>query len=464
MNDLEKAASIRDLFAIDPERFAEIFKSDFLSQNLDGIELRKVMLNSLSKSGAGVFGKVYAMVITKISDTLGITTEDLFSSLNSGMFGGAILSVVFGITNPIAFIGVTLGYISLKTGLTILSKIDPKAGFLGNIISKDTLHSVSGFVSNAITPGLVGYIIGSYFLGPVGGALVGASTGIGWAIFKYIRGDSALFGKSVTEFMDFMGKNILNPAYLIYFDTQLISANFWDGLFFRHGLLGFIMSGINLAMGVISTVALAGVLGTIGGAIITALTPVLPFLASVPGVAVGFAAVAGTVIGVNWIVSKIFGHGIFYYVGDFAKNVFVTVAGWFGHHITNAIGFASIGLDILIGIIALFFKTEFDIDDFLRTIFIMVLSWALFASIIGGGTASGGNNNNTSNTLNHNSSAATTSFLNTSGKIVNIESSPGNITVDTIFIKTSTGIVQIKTTNPYLYKGENVYKGEYLGG
>ena len=457
LSAIEKTTSIRDLFISNPARFADIFNSEFLSSNLNGIELRRVILDSLSKAGAGSLGKVSAMIQMKMFKTLGLTTEDIATSINSGMLGGAILSVIFGVTSPIAFTALTLGYFSFKTGLTILSKIEPKVGFLGNIISKETVAKASEFLGNAITPGLLGFVIGSYFLGPIGGALVGASTGIGWAILKSFRSVGFFEGK-IAGFMNFMGEHILNPLYLIYFDTQLVSANFWEGLFFRHGLMGFVPSVINLAMGVMSTVGLAAGLASIGGFVLGA----LPFLAAIPEVLVGFVVVAGAVVVTNWLVSHIFGYDIFHYVGEFAKNAFTTVAGWFGHHIANAIGFASIGLDILIGIIALFFKSEFDIDDFLRTIFIMVFSWALFASVIGGGTSSGGNNNNTSNTVNHNATPAT-SFLNTSGKIINIENNPGSVTADTIFVKTSSGVIKVNTTNPYLYKGESVYKGEYLG-
>ncbi len=454
--ETEANLNLRSFLLTDPARFEAIFNSEFLNSSLVGIDLPNLIRESLVQSGMGSLGKIAVTAQVNLSETLNLTTADLFKSLNSAMIGGAVLSVIFGITTPVGFIAVTGAYLGIKTGLTILGNIKPETAALNTFLSKATIGKASEFIGDSLTPGLLGYLVGSYLFGPIGGALVGVGTGVGWATYRMIS-DSSKLSEAVGGFTKFVGEKILDPAFLVYLDTQLTTSNFWEGLFFQHGGMAAFQSWSALVMGTMSAFALGGTLASIGAFVLGAAFGITGIAGIITG-GIGFVVVGAAVWSINSLLVYFFQHGIFYYIGDFLKNIYQTVSGWFFH----SAAIASIGLDILIGIIALFFKGEFDIDDFLRTIFIMVLGWALMMSLMGAGATSGGNNNNTANVVNHRAPHAAT-FLYTSGKIVNIQNNPSNSLADTVFIKTSAGIVKINTTNPYLYKGEILNKGEYLG-
>ncbi len=458
----DNSLSFRELFMEmkDQDAFARLFDSESIIKSIVGIELKEPILIALKNSGLGALGKISTTINLNLYPKFNITTEDLFKNFSSGVFGGVIISVFLGVTNPLILMGITAGYIGLKTGLTILSKMDPSTAVVGNILSKDTIIKTSKFIDSGATPGLVAGLVASYFFGTIPGILFGAGVGAAWGVYRLLNPAVEGVKGLAARFMNFIGDKIFDPAFLVYFDTQLATLDFWKGLFFQRGIGGFLGSALTAGFGIASAVGISGGLAAAlsGAGVFGALGAGIFGVGGYVATLAGLGVVGIGVIGINFFLEGVFGHGIFFYVGDFFKKVVSTIGSWFG----QAAAVASLGFDILIGILALLFKTEFDIDDFLRTIFIMVLGWGLMASLIGGGTTSGGNNNNTSNTVNHNSTPAS-SFLNTSGKIINIENNPGSITADTIFVKTSSGILKINTTNPYLYKGETLYKGEYLG-
>jgi hypothetical protein len=409
-----------------------------------------------------------------------IPLSDILESVNSGFIGGAILAFVFGVTSPVAVLGIMGGTLAARVGIKYLSAIsDTRWGVAEqSIFYKTGIQNTFDLVEKGFLPGLIAYAVTSYFLGPVAGVVAGIAGGGLYVGYKFATQTDLGFFSKATGFMSegvkFLGE-AGNGLFLADLGINMTTEKFWEGLTFQLGSAAFVSSLLQTVFGglVIGSMVgavlgaaeladiagFAGVLTGIGaGALgllgITAGTLLLPF-------AVGTVIFVGGVVVVNWIVEKIFGHGIFFYLGEGAKSLWNSVSSWlFG----RALG-ASIGLDILIGFISIFFRGEMDVEDFIRTVFIMVVMWSLIGGNFLSSAFSGSSNNNTSNTLNNKTQSPTYSFLTSpsSGQIINIEKTPNNITADNVFVKTDKGVIQLTVNNPYLYKGEVVYKGEYLG-
>ncbi len=428
---------------------------NIISSSIPKLELGKEAFRTIQESGLGSVGKVAASMrstslITKLS------TEDLMKAFNSGLFGGTLLSVAFGATTLPAFAAVTLGYTSFKWGLSYLENIDPKFLIIDTALGKVGVGTATKFLGESMNPAILLAVVSGYFLGPVAGIAIGATGGIGWAIFKRVSEKSFIadtFGKAG----EFLGSKVMEPFFILQLDTSITSPSFWEALLGEKGGMAFLNSAMTSIFGgmAISSIALSVGSSVVAAVSIAGLSFALPEIA-VTLLGAGIVVVGGVIL--NQVVNWIFGHGIMYYIGDFFKSAINTVWSWF----SKAAVPASLGLDIFIGIILLFFKTEFDIDDFLKTIFIMVIGWSLAGSLIGANTASGATNNNTSSTVS--TSTPATVALNTSpytGKILNIDTT--NPVSMIVTLKTGSNTVQFSSNNPSLYTGETLYKGEYLG-
>ncbi len=340
-----------------------------------------------------------------------------------------------------------------------LSKLDIAASRLTTLTQyKIFAKSLEG----SLNIGIIGFIGGTVLFGPVIGALIGGGALGGLMAYKYLVGPEKLIG-GVTNFgavVMKVGNESLNVVMSFSLVDQLFHLkSFIPSLLFQNGILSALGAWATVGFGIAGFAAL-------GGAIITFVVgaaAVAFFPAVLIGAAVVITADVATRI-LSWLITGT-SHGLLFYVGAGLKDV----AGFFFGAAGSA--FASLGLDIIIGLIFLLSRFDFDIDDFLKTIFIMVFSWSLIAGgVFGSGVFSGSSNNNTSNVATTNNTQASGVSDNiiispAQGTIFKIDQSSGVVVSDTVYIKTQGGqIVEIgNVNNPYLYSGETVVKDQFIG-
>ena len=394
---------------------------------------------------------------------------DISPAINAGVVSGIALSLVVS-PLPAALIG---GGVAIsKLILTSLAKDPNVSSIVQGTVGLEGRELIGAF-SHSLGLGVVTFVVATLLgqsaltAGLISGGVTLAYTGVRYILretFPNIAkvGGAAekmgVFGKFLTDTLHipdwavhlFSMKGMFDAAMVIQLDDQLLNPVKFITSLTAGGLTG-VWSLVTLGFGIAGGFGLAGilfsVLGVTGaGFLLTA--------------GVGLGIVVGG-LAVDFLVKAFTGFDIGQWVIRGVSNLFSSI---FGH----AAGAFSWGLDIVVTMLLLIFRTEFDVDEFLRIIVTAVFGIAIFMEIFGSGNASGSSNSNTSNVLNsnHNAQAGTTGYLISpySGKIVNIVSG-GKVLADTVYIKKSNGenVVVSNVYNPYLYVGENIYKGSFIG-
>ncbi|MHB8362068.1 MAG: hypothetical protein ACYDBX_00400 [Patescibacteria group bacterium] len=409
---------------------------------------RKGVLSSIGKSldeitGIGSIDKFAALGRLKV---MGLPISTYKDILSSGMWGFIAVAAV-GLPLPIA-VGAGLG---IMGGRAILGRLATETGGYWTNVSK--------LVGDNLNPGLIGFTVGSLIFGPVAGVAIGVGTATLWGVLKSATGKIP-FVDNVTGFgttIMHVGGEVFKVGMSFSLVDQLYHLDsFVPSLLFQNGLMAAINAWSTAIFGTLGFVA-AGWAVVAGMAALGILAPI-----AVPIIVIGAVAVGG----IDFFVHFFTGHGVLYWIG---RGVGDIIGHFFGSSIAGAI--ASLGFDMLVGLILLFSRFDFDLDNFLKTIFIMVFSWSLIGGgVFGSGVFSGSSNNNTSNVATNNSAPANGVASNiiispAQGTIFKIDQSSGVVVSDTVYIKTQSGqVFGVKNVNnPYLYSGETITKGQFIG-
>ncbi|MHB8442960.1 MAG: hypothetical protein ACYDAS_01125 [Patescibacteria group bacterium] len=388
-------------------------------------------------------------------ESVGMT--GLWTGITVAILGVPILPAI-AITGTVV---IGKGLISEMVAANPLSKADMIAGRL-TTFGQYKLFAKS--LEGSLNVGVIGFLVGTVIGGPLVGALIGGGSMIGLMTYKYLRGPEAAIAEATKGFgavVMHVGNEALNVTMSFSLVDQFFHLkSFIPSLFFQNGILSALGAWATVGFGIAGFAALGGAIITfVVGAAAAAFFP-----AVLIGAAVVITADVATRI-ISWLITGT-SHGLLFYVGAGLKDV----AGFFFGAAGSAL--ASLGIDIIIGLIFLMSRFDFDIDDFLKTIFIMVFSWSLIAGgVFGSGVFSGSSNNNISNVaVAKNSTPASGIASNmiispVGGKIFKISQSGTVLVSDTVYIKTQSGqVFGVKNVNnPYLYSGETITKGQFIG-
>lgn len=353
---------------------------------------------------------------------------------------GIVVGKILGLSTPLAAL-VGLGTFGARYGLE----------FWGSKIGTKVEATIPHAIGVSMDWGLAGFVIGSIFGGPLIGLAVGGGTLLAASLIRYYYDASlAKIGifKWISESWATVGK-VGEGAFEIGSLVQETSESpklLAQSLLFKNGILQGIFAWINTGFAAAGAYLLGGLIGVALG--------VAGTIAAVPAlVAIGIGIAATSIL---VVINRVFHINLWQLlVVKPAQALF----GWIGRTFLHSI--ASVGFDIVIGMMMLFFRFDFDIEQFLKTILIYVVSWSAISSgIFGAGMFGSGNNSGTADTVNSSPSTSSAIGLVTSP----VNGSILNLTSDNVTVKTQNGnVIVIKNiNNPYLYVGEGIYKGEVV--
>ncbi len=433
-------------------------QGDFLaSPELKAIIGDKIKELPFSLGKLAEFGRNFHLGHLNFAGIESVGMTGLWTGITVAILGVPILPAI-AITGTAVL---AKGLISEWVAANPLNKADILAGRLTTI---DQYKLFAKSLEGSLNVGIIGFLVGTVIGGPLVGTLIGGGSMIGLMTYKYLRGPEAAIAEATKGFGAVVmkaGNESLNVVMSFSLVDQLFHLkSFIPSLLFQNGILSALGAWATVGFGIAGFAA-------IGGAIITFVVGAAA-VAFFPAVLIGAAVVVTADVATrifSWLITGT-SHGLLFYVGAGLKDV----AGFF----LGAAGstLASLGIDIIIGLIFLLSRFDFDIDDFLKTIFIMVFSWSLIAGgVFGSGVFSGSSNNNISNVAVSNNSTPASGISSNmiispvKGKIFKISQSGSVIVSDTVYIKTENGdIIGVKNVNnPYLYSGETITKGQFIG-
>ena len=370
-----------------------------------------------------------------------VRLADIGEISSSGLWA-FILARILNFSNPVSLL-IGLGGSALRTTLIALEQGGALKG-----ISQSTMA-----IADGMNWGVFGAIVGFLIGGPMGALIGGIGTWVAAAALKYfvkinIANFREVFGTSVElpwylRIGKFAGEGVQRLFEFSSFEqvTSNLATSPIDtlkSLFFQNGIAHGLVSALNFGMAGAFAWGIATALGLVGW------------------LALAIAAAVFVIgVGIDALLRFLHMKTIWEYMAMGLKAGFDWVGRVFFHSL------ASLGFDMLIGIMFLFFRVDFDLEQFLKSIFIYILSWSIIAGgFFGAGIFGSGSNSNTSDTVNSSPSTSHAIGLLTSP----VNGSILNLTSDNVTVKTQNGnVIVIKNiNNPYLYIGEGIYKGEVV--